>query len=123
MAMAGLTLAYMAVLIILPSWAVGARLYARAKARGPVGPGACIAGGAIAKAVVIFGFGLTIPLVIFVFTVPAREVVPQWIHWVTIIIPVGLVASALGAVEGALLWCFIRYWPTMKVERGREPAV
>ena len=117
-ATAGFELVYVCLLVIVPSWAVGSRLYADAKARGPVGLAACAAGGAIAKAVVIFGVGLIMSWIVFLFTFPLREVVPQWVHWASIVIPVGLAASVLGALEGVLLWSFVRYWPRMKVERG-----
>jgi hypothetical protein len=111
---------YWIVFVTVPTWAVGSRLYAHAKKQGVVDLKSCIAGGAIAKAAVVFGFGLIVPLFLIPFQYPLHEVIPQWFQWARILTPWGLCTSALGAVEGLLLWAFIRYWPPMRSEKRRH---
>jgi hypothetical protein len=108
---------YWIVFVSMPTWAVGTRLYVSAKKRSVVGLKTCIAGGAIAKALVIFGFGVIASLFLTAFYYPVHEVFPRWLHWIVILAPWGCGASALGAVEGLLFWMFIHYWPPLRSER------
>ena len=114
---------YWIVFVSMPTWAVGTRLYVSAKKRSVVGLKTCIAGGAIAKALVIFGFGVVVSFFLMVFQYPLQEVIPHWLHWIVILAPWGLGASALGAVEGLLFWMFIRYWPSLRSERRSDVRV
>lgn len=115
-----LAFSYFLLMEMLPTYAIGLRLYRLMPPRWRHGIALCIGGGALLKAGVLVVACLITPPVSCLFGAPLRSLLAKWLEMWTVYAPVAAPCTGLGALEGLFFWLILRFWPTLRSETVGE---